>query len=387
MTGRFRGLLGDWREWRRFNALPRAARSIVFYAESRADWVHFEPIIEQLTGPLERTICYLTSEAADPVLQRHSARLLPFAIGSGTVCTALFKTIDADVMVLTLNDLDAYHLKRSARPVHYVYVCHTLASTHRIFRKGSLNAYDTILCSGPHHTREIRRSEEVYGVKAKRLIEHGYGRLDSLLRNHSQRAPFTPSAGDSKRVLIAPSWGKNSLAESCGSELVERLLAAGHHTILRPHPMTTRQHPKLIDAFVRRFGNQPLFVLETDARSEESLHTSDIMISDWSGAALEFAFGLERPVLFVDVPPKINNPEWERIGFPALEVVLRPEIGAVVAPDRLADVPAGIQRLCADLNAKTNAIRRARAAWVYNVGTSGVVGANAVLDALPPPHP
>ena len=33
------------------------------------------------------------------------------------------------------------------------------------------------------------------------------------------------------------------------------------------------------------------------------------MVSDWSGVAMEFAFGLERPVLFIDVPRKTNNPE------------------------------------------------------------------------------
>ena len=45
----------------------------------------------------------------------------------------------------------------------------------------------------------------------------------------------------------------------------------------------------------------------------DSFHNSDFMISDWSGVALEYAFGLLKPVLFVDVPKKVQNDEYERI--------------------------------------------------------------------------
>ena len=32
------------------------------------------------------------------------------------------------------------------------------------------------------------------------------------------------------------------------------------------------------------------------------------MVSDWSGAALEYSFGLKKPVIFLDLPKKVNNP-------------------------------------------------------------------------------
>src|SRR5438093_13437904 len=58
-----------------------------------------------------------------------------------------------------LTDLDAYHLMRSAAyPVHYVYVFHSMVSSHMVFRPKAYDAYDTILCVGPHHTREIRQT-------------------------------------------------------------------------------------------------------------------------------------------------------------------------------------------------------------------------------------
>lgn len=64
----------------------------------------------------------------------------------------------------------------------------------------------------------------------------------------------------------------------------------------------------------QRFSTNPNFLLHTDLRAQQTVHTSDIMISDRPGSALEYAFGLEPPALFVDVPKKVNNPDYEKIG-------------------------------------------------------------------------
>ena len=64
----------------------------------------------------------------------------------------------------------------------------------------------------------------------------------------------------------------------------------------------------------------------------ESWMRSAAMVSDWSGAATEYAFALERPVAFVSTPQKIRNPDWRRIGLPGFEEAIRSEIGCIVAP-------------------------------------------------------
>ena len=71
---------------RRFNRSPRDERRIVFYAESRADWAHLGPIVEELTSA-GRTIFYVTSDEDDPVLSSQDGRLRSFFVGSGTVRT------------------------------------------------------------------------------------------------------------------------------------------------------------------------------------------------------------------------------------------------------------------------------------------------------------
>jgi len=371
----------QWAQMRRFNALPATARTIVFYAEDASSWAHFEPIIEQLTGSLGREVCYLTSSSADPILDDTNQKIRAFYIGDGAVRTSLFLCLRAGVLVTTMPDLETLHLKRSRlRPVHYVYVFHSLVSTHMVYRKGAFDHYDTILCSGPHHVREIRETERCYGLNPRRLIEHGYGRLDTILElNNGNGRSEVALERQKTQVLVAPSWGRQGLLEASGLRLAGILLDAGYGVVVRPHPMTRRKWPEVIRELEDRFSNHPAFALETDVASCESLGQADIMISDWSGAALEFAFGYERPVLFVDLPRKVNNPDYGDIGCHPLEVTIRAEIGEVVSPQDLNRVPEKIERLGADRRAFADRIRQVRQRTVYNVGSSGAVGAAAIM--------
>ena len=57
-------------------------------------------------------------------------------------------------------DLNNFELKRSINPVHYVYLFHTLGSTHMVDHDNSYDHYDTILCAGPHQKKEIQIREK-----------------------------------------------------------------------------------------------------------------------------------------------------------------------------------------------------------------------------------
>ena len=97
------------------------------------------------------------------------------------MCTWLFQTLKADVMVLTMLDLGNFQLKRSLHPVHYVYVFHSMGSTHMVDHENSYDHYDSLLCAGPHHVEEIRRREQLKGLPPKHLFPRGYPRLERLV--------------------------------------------------------------------------------------------------------------------------------------------------------------------------------------------------------------
>ncbi len=277
---------------------------------------------------------------------------------------------------MTMPDLENFHIKRSSHPVHYVYVHHSIVSSHMIYRAEAFDHFDTIFCVGRHHEAETRQREQQCGLPAKDLFAHGYGRLDSILaRASAQHEAANQTKDRPLRLLLAPSWGEHGVLETCGPALVDILLEAGFHLTVRPHPQTGLLSPGAIAKLRHRYGRHPAFELEQDIASEESLFASDIMISDWSGAAMDFAFGLERPVLFIDVPRKMRNPDYQSLGIEPLEARVRREIGDILSVDRLGEAPERIRTLNDNRPKMRERIRASRRDWVFNVGESGARGA------------
>lgn len=380
--GFFARLVANWKESRSawhglaaFNAAPRVDKRIVFYAETAADWAFLGPVCSNLEarGAKVLKIC---SDAADAVAGSPGG----FYVGFGAARTALFRSIEADVFVMTLSDLETFHLKRSVHPVHYAYVFHSIASTHRVYREHAFDAYDTILCVGQHHIDEIRQTESAYGLRAKKLVPHGYGRLDTLMRDFAARPAVCVAEGAAPRVLVAPSWGECSIVKHCLDPLIDVLLKAGFRVAVRFHPMTRRHDPGLPDRLLARYGATGRFEFDPHINTTDSLLAADIMISEWSGAPLEFAFARERPVVFIDTPPKIHNPNFARTGAPLLEVDIREKIGRVVGLDSLERLPGIVRELVESSGLWAEPIRKVREQTVFNVGRSGEAGAEVVLD-------
>jgi hypothetical protein len=365
---------------RAFESQDPSFRDIVFYSEGAGDWPHIGPVIEALLSAHERKISYLSSDPADPGLRVEDAKLRAFQIGTGTMRTILFARMECRHFVMTLPDLDSLWLKRSVHPVHYIYLFHSINSTHTSYRKGAFDAFDTVLCVGPHHLDEIRKTEAAYGLPRKELIEHGSAKLDSVLAEVERLRGEAATEGK-PHVLVAPTWGDSSLIERpVGVQLLDALIAAGHSTVLRLHPMTTRRLPQLVANLEARYRDEPLFRLEADMNAVDSWMRSTVMISDWSGAAAEYAFALGKPVIYMDTPPKILNPDWEEIGAPSFEATIRHRIGRVVSEDEITTVPDLVARTAA--RAETpGPSAAARDELIFNVGASSRVAA-AYLASL-----
>ena len=196
----------NWTELERFRRQSLEERSIVFYAEDQGSWPHFEGLVDHLITTLGRSICYVTSSTEDPVLESANNRLSPFCIGPGAARTSFFRSLEADAVVMTMPDIETFHIKRSKRGGNYVYVHHSMISTHMAYRPEAFDHFDTIFCVGPHHHDETRARESLLGLQAKKLVRHGYGRLDSIIRSASDR-PWSRAESGQHTIVIAPSWG------------------------------------------------------------------------------------------------------------------------------------------------------------------------------------
>ena len=369
--------ISEWAELKKINLLSQDERSIVFYAENKASMNHFESLILELTEKMNLQICYVTSVKDDPLLSTKNQRILPFYIGDGTARTKFFTSLKAKILVTDMPDLGKFHIKRSSEyPVHYIYLFHSMYSVHSYLRKGAVDNYDTIFCVGPHQTKEIRETEKVYGLKPKKLINYGYGRLDTLLQKSKSSQPT--NSHDNDLIIIAPSYGDNNLIEKCGIKLIDILLKSNFRVILRPHIRTLRDSTELIDSIKKNFEQNPNFILETGVIKFDSLNNSICMISDWSGISLEYAFTFSRPVIFIDVPKKILNPNWSDIELEPIETSIRDKIGHIVSPNNLEEILDLIKILDKNTQNISELIKDMRQKTVYNIGGSAKIGAEYI---------
>ena len=372
------GLGYDWKEVKRFKKLDQKDRSIVFYLEMESDFIFFKPVVEKLTQEYDTKICYVTSSKTDPMLSCNDKNILPFYIGDGVARSNFFINLKATIMVMTMPDLETFHIKRSkVYPVHYVYIFHSLNSTQRAYKKTAFDNFDTIFCTGNYQIIEIQTRERKFNLGEKKLIKHGYGRLDTLI-NEVLNTNIRKNASDKKVVLIAPSWGDYGLIETKGQEIVSTLLDSGFDVILRPHPVTLKKSNKIIQKIEKEFKDNLNFKLETDIRSTESWFLCDCMISDLSGAAIEYAFAFEKPVLYVVTPEKIV--QENEIGLVPLEEKIRSEIGEIVSLSQLSLIPSKINQFLLSQNKFKEKIQKIREETIFNIGNSGEQGAKHLLE-------
>ena len=173
-------------------------------------------------------------------------------------------------------------------------------------------------------------------------------------------------------VLVAPTWGPTNILAVCGHDLIEILLREGYKVTLRLHPESVKRNE-----WVDPTGSGAT-VVETSVINIDSLLEADILITDWSGIGLEYAFGTERPVIFINTPPKVRNPKYKELGIAPIESYLRDKIGTVVSPDKLDIIPSVIDRLLENREMYREQLVELRGSYVFNFGTSSKVGADYI---------
>ena len=373
----------EWNELKKFEDLKQNERDIVFYSENENSMLIFKSLISELTNKHNLNICYVTSSKDESILKKPNNRIKSFFIGDGVVRTKFFLNLKAKILIMTMPDLETFHIKKSkVYPVHYVYLFHSMVSTHLIYRRSAFEHFDSIFCVGNYQLDEIRSTEKLYDLKPKNLIRYGYSHLDNLLEKYSKRILLPKNNENKLHILLAPSWSDDGLFENISEKVIDILLREGYKVTFRPHPMTQKKSKKKIDRITEKFSKNESFLLEQNIFNFDSFLFSDIMITDWSGAALEFAFAFEKPVLFIDVPKKINNPEYEKIPQVPIEVSIREKIGKIILPTDLELIPNEIKMLYGQTKELRDKITKIRNELIFNVGESKKDGAEEIIKLL-----
>ena len=357
-------------------------KHVVFYSEGSGFYKYFKGAIEYILENSCGVIHYVTNDPNDQVfeLAKSMPRLVPYYIGQKRAITLMMK-MDADIVCSTLEDLETYYIKRSyvRKDIEYVFFCHHMTSMHLNSTKTAYDHYDTILCVGPHQVRDIRRAEELYKLPEKKLVECGYDLIDSEIAAFEERGAIV---NERPTVLIAPSWQEDNLLDSCFDGLMEGLLGKGWRVIVRPHPEYTKRYRPRWEALQARYADRPETELyfEKDFSSNETIWTSDILITDWSTVAFEFAFATCKPCVFVNTKMKVINPDWQELGIEPTELALRKEIGVSIDPANAAHVGDVVEDMLARQAEWHDGIAEIRQGFIYNLGKGAQVAGEYLIE-------
>lgn len=367
-------------DYRRFFSINN--KHLVFYSEGSGYYKYFKGVIEYILDHTNIIIHYVTSDPEDAVfaLAKDKPQIKPYYIGEKRLITLMMK-MEADIVVMTMPDLENYHIKRSyvKKDIEYIFIPHSMCSLNMTMRNASIDHFDTIFCTGKHQREETEKTEIAYGLARKKLIDWGYCLLDQMRADY---AALSRQESTGKSILIAPSWQKDNIVDTCLEELLESLRGHGYQITVRPHPQQVRLQPERMDALKTRFASDRDIEIQTDFSSNATVFGADIMITDWSGIAYEYAFTTYRPVLFIDTPMKIMNPEYQRIDTEPFNIWIRDIIGTVIRPENVHTAYKTVTEMFSKSDDYHDKIKQYAYDYVYNLDHSSEVGGNYIINAL-----
>lgn len=370
-------------DYKRF--LKTQDKKIVFYSEKNGFYKYYKNIIEEIIRRTNIVIHYITSDPEDEVFGLESEQFKPYYINENRMIVLMMK-METEIMVMTTPDLENFQLKRSyvKKDIEYIYVPHDVNSSNLTFHKNALDHFDTIFTSGPKNRAEIAEREEKAGLPKKNLVEWGSSVIDNMTVSYEQMVSEESSGTrkDQKTILIAPSWQADNILDSCIGQMLDRLTETGHQIIVRPHPQYVRHFEGRIDALAEKYGARGV-TFQKDFSSNKTVYMADLLVTDWSSIAFEYAFSTLKPVLFINTPMKVVNPDYRELDTVPIDIELRDRVGISVAPEKIEEalVPA-VEKLLADDQFSQASMRRMKEEYIYNNGTSGKAGAKYMIERL-----
>ena len=362
-------------------------KHIVFYSEGSGFYKYFRGAIEYLLSHSDAVIHYITNDPNDQIfgIAEEQPRIRPYYIGVKRAITLMMK-MDADVVVTTLGDLDNYYIKRSyvRKDIEYIYMCHHMTSMVLTSAKGEYEHYDTLMCVGPHQVHEDKLIEQYYDAKKKRHVEVGYDLLDREIEDYNRLVAEGKAHNEKPVVLIAPSWQEDNILDSCIDDMLEGLMGRGWRIIVRPHPEYTKRYRPRWEALQARWASYPEDELyfECDFSSNETIFTSDVLVTDWSSISCEFCFSTLKPCIFIDTTPKMNNPEWEKIYDSPTDLTLRNRIGKSLAPADAGTIGTLVDEMLGNPEKWRATIEQVRAEMIFNLGHGGEAAGEYLLSTI-----
>ena len=238
-------------------------------------------------------------------------------------------------LVTTLPSL-GHHLfpksSASSRPT-YAYTFHSLIGPQHAYKSGAFDQYDIVFSPARWITDELAAMWE-RRTSAPMIIEAPYPRLDNLFQA-ARSGRDDSRTGEFPVVTVAPTWGPSGLLNSTFDDVIRALSEIKCEVYLRFHPMSWKHERRTVKRSIRLANHYLQGRVEVVRATSEAatLMSSDLLVADLGGTAMEYFLATGRPVLYGSFETKSPGRRKVTVNTAPPEAKLASEIQAAVEND------------------------------------------------------
>lgn len=196
-----------------------------------------------------------------------------------------------------------------------IQIFHTMADKNIQYGENLLN-FDVIFVCGPIHHEFLKKYlfDPFPEAKGKcRTYDVGYAKIDALINgayDHGElRARLGIPEGDGRKiVLYAPNWEKTSALHKYGERVFEAMKGTEYLFLVKLHYMSLLPKDRVkpgdhVDwrPLLDRYAKEGNIRIIHENNIDPFLSLSDLMVTDYGGAAFEFMC-TGKPVVYLDCP-------------------------------------------------------------------------------------
>lgn len=348
---------------------------IVIYSEGNKYFHIFEPVILEL---IEKKIpcTYVTSDKNDNATKIESEYFNVIVPGNDLVTISFMNKIKCDIVLATTPHLDIYMWKKSKKVKRYIHLFHAPTGVD-YYEKYALSFYDAIMSVGDFTHIGQDYLDKKRNLPLKEYYSVGNTYYDKMVND---AASIKRTTNDTT-ILYAPTWGlERSSFFKTGKKFVYDLLKAGYTVIFRPHPQFYTSHKEELQNFLDTVKDNKNFILSNEPSPLIALTNSDLMISDYSGVVLDYAYLYQRPILLSTSTTSSNGYEAEElpIEFSFDEKAIQ-TLGHELSLEESADICKTVDRFLKNKNEVKDQIIEFRNSNLFNFGNAGKKAAEVLI--------
>ncbi len=366
----------------------RKRKIIVFHLALVGQAVYINPIINEMILRREKISIYLVLDKDLDATKDHLSQLTGISSSKILYWNRLNSLGVFDVFITPTQWIPN-------QPTAKLRICifHGLPTKGNTFQPELMHRFNVLFFLGPLHNSLFGDYAEKHPDAASsiRTFDVGYPKSDNLINGHfSKTAVVQKYRLDPMQpiILYAPAFDNGTSLDMYGEKVIENLLKLDANVIVKLHPMCydPRYYPGGMNwsERLKQFQNNPRFRHVGNQPLDPFLAASDILVTDVSGAALEFIL-LNKPVIFIDCPDFFKNtlgqPGYERTREDVLQDI-RANAGrcaGIVVP-YASHLPEAINRTLQHPSEFESQRLAVRQQLLYNPGNATHVAVDTLIE-------